>query len=357
MTSRPSLLPLVLCSLAALGCAKADTLTVKPGSPGAPELVPSPRLEQFAYKKILLLPYDGTVAVKGMDSAALTDQTGDYYTSKIEKGLLAQGFEVISPEIVARAKKSLGKGVSPAEKAMMMGKETQAHAVFIIQSIAIEPLVDYYAVEELETRPVDAAKVDQNLKNGQFFEKETKECVFRLGYYEVRLESKMIDVQTGNVLWVGSGRQTAIESLPESYVAKLDKECKAAEENFVFADRVAGEGHLAATFNGLVTRLLTPLKAGAHKGKKIVAEKKAPPKKAEPKKEPPKKEEPKKITAVVSTKKASVRAGPGKKNERLRFVSRKTKVTVTETMGEWSKVELQDGTKGWMHESTIIVNE
>ncbi|MBL4685837.1 MAG: SH3 domain-containing protein [Nannocystaceae bacterium] len=357
MTLRPVLLPLVLCSLAALGCSKGDTLTVKPGEVGAPEFVPSPQLEKFAYKKILLLPFDAEIAVEGIDSDAITKQSGPYYVSKIEKALLGLGFEVISPEIVARASKSLGKGVSTAEKAMMMGKETQAHAVFIVQSIIIEPLVDYYAVDELDTRAVPPAKVDQNLKNGQFFEKETKDCVYRLGYYEVRLEAKLIDVRSGNVLWVGSGRQTAIQSLPESYVAQLDKECKLEGENFVFTDRIAGEGHLAATFNDLVGQLLKPLKIEAHKGKAIATKKAKPKPKKEVAAKPPKKEEAKKVTAVVSTKRASVRAGPGKKNERLRFVSRKTKVVVLETMGEWNKVELQDGTKGWMHESTIIVND
>ena len=354
----PRTLPLALCMLVAPACGKADTLTVKPESPAPPELVPSPRLEERAYKKVLLLPFDGEVLIEGVESPALVERSGDYYTSKIEKALLGQGFEVISPEIVARAKKAVGKNASPAEKAMAMGKETKAHAVFIIQSIALEKVVDFYSVDELDTVQLDPAKVDQNLKNGEFFEKETKDCVYRLPYYAVRMETKLIDVETGNVLWVGSGRQTAIEALPESYVAKLDKDCKLVEENFVWDNRVGGEGHLAATFDGLVARLVKPLKTEAHKGKAIVAKK---PKKKEP--PPPKKEEPKpppepkKATAVVSSKKASVRAGPGKRNERLRYVSRKTKVTVLETMGEWNKVELQDGTKGWMHESTIIVNE
>lgn len=345
--------------LAASACGKADTLTVKPESPAPPELVPSPRLEELSYEKILLLPYDGEIIVEGVEAPALVERKGDYYTTKIEKALLAQGFEVISPEIVARAKKTAGKGATPAEKAMAMGKETKAHAVFIVQSIALEQVIDFYSVDELDTVRLDPAKVDQNLKNGEFFEKETKECVYRLPYYAVRMESKLIDVETGNVLWVGSGRQAATAALPESYVAKLDKDCKLVEENFVFSDRVSGEGHLAATFAGLVDRLVGPLKADALKGKKIVAKKpkkkEPPPKKEEPKPEP--EPEPKKVTAVVSTKKASVRAGPGKKNERLRYVSRKTKVTIVETMGEWSKVELQDGTAGWMHESTIIVNE
>ncbi len=350
---------LYLCTvLLALGCAKADTLTVKPSTPEDPELVPSPRLEEFAYKKILLLPYEGEVTIKDLEFTTLGDQDGAYYTSKLEKALLARGFEVISPEIVARITKSTkGAGkLSAVEKAMVMGKETKADAVFITQSIMLESVADFYSVDELDTLRVDPAKVKQDPKSEEYYQPETKDCVYRLPYYAVRLEGKLIDAKTGNVLWVGSGRQTAIDSLSESYVAKLGKKCELVEENFVFSDKLAGESQLAATFGGLVTRLLDPLKVAALKGKPIPEDKPAAkPKKKEP--PPPKPKAPAAKTAVVSKKKASVRSGPGKRNDRLRFVSRKTKVEVLETMGEWNKVKLQDGTVGWMHESSIIVNE
>ena len=253
-------LSLFLAAGVASGCAKADTLTVKPASPEPPELVPSPLLEKHAYEKILLLPFEGTVQHEGIDSPAIKNQSGEYFTAKFEKGLLAHGFEVISPEITARAKKAAGGGASAAEKAMQMGRETKAHAVFVIQSILVEQITDFYRVEELKSTKVDAAKVDQNLKNAQFIDKESEECVFRLPYYAVRMEAKLIDVQSGQVLWVGSGRYTALSSLPESYVAKLDKDCGLVEENFVFTDKLAGEGHFASTVSGLVTVLLDPLK-------------------------------------------------------------------------------------------------
>lgn len=344
-------------ALLAFGCGKADTLTVKPGSPEAPELMPSPRLEEFAYKKILLLPYEGEVAIKDIDADAVKEPSGAYYTGKVEKALLSQGFDVISPEIVARVSKSMkgGDKLSAAEKALVMGKETKADAVFVIQSIALEGVADFYSVEDMKSRKVEAAKVKQNLKDGSWYEPETKDCVYRLPYYVVRLEAKLIDAASGNVLWVGSGKQTAIDSLSESYVAKLDKHCEVVEENFVFKDQLAGEPQLSATFTKLSARLLEPMKKDALKGKAIPDDKPKVVKKKEP--EPPKVEAPKVQTAVVSAKKASLRAGPGNRNERMRYVSRKTKVEVTETMGEWHKVKLQDGAIGWLHESTILVNE
>jgi Bacterial SH3 domain len=339
----------------ALGCAKADTLTVKPGTPTALELLPSPRLEEFAYKKILLLPFEGEVTLEDTELPVLRQQDGSYYTNRLEKALLARGFEVISPEIVARVSKSVkdtGK-LSAVEKAMVMGKETKADAVFVVQSIVVVGIADFYAVDKLETVKLDPGKVEE--KKGQFYQPETKDCVYQLPYYAVQLEGKLIDATTGSVLWVGSGRQTVIDSLTESYVAKLGKkECELLEENFVFADKLAGEPQLSAVVTDLAGRLLDPLKTLAQKGKPLPVDK---PKAEKPKVEPPPPPQPAGKTAVVSQKKASLRAGPGNKNDRLRYVTRKTKVEVLETMGEWSKVQLQDGAVGWMHESTIIVEE
>ncbi len=355
MAPRPAVRGLLYLPVAllALGCAKADTLTVKPGTPTALELLPSARLEEFAYKKILLLPFEGEVTVKNVEFAVLKQQDGSYYTSKLEKALLARGFEVIAPEIVARASKSV-KGadkLSAVEKAMVMGKETRADAVFLIQSLTMEGVTDFYAVDKLESVEVEASKVTE--KKGQFYETETKDCVHRLPYYAVHMEAKLIDANSGSVLWVGSGRQTVIDSLTESYVAKLHKkDCELLEENFAFEAKLAAEPMLGATFTGLAERLLDPLKTVALKGKPLPVDK---PKVAEKPKEPP--PAPTAKTAVVSQKKASLRAGPGNKNDRLRYVTRKTKVEVLETMGEWSRVKLQDGAEGWMHESTIIVEE
>jgi len=343
------------------GCAKGSTLTVKPSTPAEMELIPASQLKKYVYKKILLLPIpEGTLqgtsqlsVVKGKDEA--------YYGAKMEKALLAQGFEVISPEIVARVEKNLrmSSKLSPAEKALVMGKETKADAVFLVQELAINSVSDFYSVEDLKTMKVDPSRVKAD-KKGRLYNQETEECIFQLPYYEIRFEGKLIDARSGNVLWVGSTRETVIDELDESWVAKLDKKCELTQENFVFGDYVAKEPTLDATFHGLLVRLLEPLKKDAHAGTPIPSDQPPPPKVVEkpaPPPPPPPPEEPKIPTAVVSAPKAVLRAGPGQRNDRIAYVTRKTKVEVLETMGEWSKVRLQNGAVGWIHESTIIMNE
>ncbi len=339
--------------MTATGCAKTSTLTVKPSTPQAAELLPADQLEAGVYKRLLLLPIENSVDVKDTDVAVLSEKSTSYYSAKLEKALLAQGFELISPEIVARAEKGIKGGkLSGAEKALILGKETKADAVFQVQELAVRGTVDYFTVEDLKTQPVDASRVKAD-KKGRLYHAETEQCVFKLPYYELRFEGKLIDARNGNVLWVGSGRQNVVDALEESWVAKLDKDCTLEKENFVFTDYVALESTLDSTFGSLVSRLLEPMKKSAMAGAPLVAETKPAPK-PEAKPEP----EPAKVkTATVSGKKASLRAGPGKRNQRIRIIPRKSKVEVLETMGEWIKVKTQDGSTGWMHDSVIIVNE
>lgn len=338
------------------GCGKTGTLSVKPSDPETAEILASDGLKQYIYKKILLLPIEPKALQRGSQLAIIKSKEVDYYTAKVEKALLAQGFEIISSEIVARAEKSLGsnaKNLSAAQKAMTMGKETKADAVFIVQSVSAETVQDYYTVEKLKTAKVDAARVKTDRK-GRLYHEETEACVFHLPYYEVRFEGKLIDAKSGNVLWVGTTRQDVIDELQESWVAKLDKKCRMDEQNFVFSDYVRQESTLDATVSSLLSRVFAPLKQAAFAGEPFPAPKPKVTPKPEPKSEPKPEPEPPKPMAFVSAKTAWMRTGPGSRNDRLMRVTRKTKVEIIETMGEWSKVKLQNGTEGWLHESTII---
>lgn len=346
-------LPFVIGTLAA--CGKTSTLTVKPGDSTPPELLPSEQLEKHVYKKILVLPIEKDVEIEDTTIQALRDKKPEYYSTRLEKALLSQGFEVIASEIVARAQKGINSKLSAAEKALLMGKETKADAVFIVQSMKISGATDYFTVADLKTEKIPPNRVKAD-KKGRLYHEETEKCIFRLPYYQMEFEGKLIDARSGGVLWVGSTKHTVIDALDESWVAKLDKDCGLVDENFSFGQYVAGEAALASTYDGLLAELLPPLKKSALSGTPLVYEEDKPkPKPAPP---PPKEEEPPKVpTAVVSAKKAALRAGPGSRNERMGYVTRKTKVEVLETMGSWSKVKLQDGRQGWLHESTFIVNE
>jgi hypothetical protein len=349
-------LPLIAGAIVA--CGKTSTLTVKPGGETPPELLPAEQLEAHIYKKILVLPIEAEIEIKDSTIKVLRDKDAEYYSTKLEKALLSQGFEVISSEIVGRAQKGINSKLSTGEKALLMGKETKADAVFIVQSMTISGTTDYFTVQDLQTKQIEPNLVKTD-KKGRLYHEETEQCIFRLPYYVLRFEAKLIDARNGNVLWVGTGTETVVDALDESWVAKLDKDCGLVNENFSFGQYVGGEAALASTYDGLLAQLLPPLKKSAFAGTPLVYEedKPKPKPKPPPPKEEPKPEPPKVATAVVSAKKAALRAGPGSRNERMGYVTRKTKVEIMETMGSWSKVKLQDGRQGWLHDSTYIVNE
>jgi len=338
------------------GCGSTSTLTIRPTTPATAELVPTPALEAHVYRRVLVLPPDKDVVVdESVEPAIVRDKNTNYYVSKVEKSLLSQGFEVIAPEIVARAAKGATKH-SAAERALIMGKETRADAVLMIQSIRVVGGEKFFHIEDLsEVEPGLRAEDD-----GMPIHRTTGLCLYRLPYYEIRLEGRMIDVRSGDVLWVGSGRETTLDTLTESWTAKLDEDCGVEEQGpFIYGDEFETEGTLDRTVSALVKRMISPMKKAALAGAPLdppPQEPTPPPVVVEKEEVPPKVEEPPAAKlAVVSSDRAWLRDAPNNRGKRMTQVPRKAKVEIQETMGVWYKVKVQDGTVGWMHESTIII--
>jgi hypothetical protein len=354
MHVRSDFLPFVTLCVALLGagCGSNLTLTVHPTTPAAVELVPSPQLREQAYKKILLLPPESAVQVEKVESKIVQAKDAGYYTSLLEKSLLGQGFEVISAEVTARAG-AAAAGKNAMEKAIMLGKQTKADAVLLLQNVAAHGAARYFDISAMPATEVEVARVKFDEDDGTPWHAETEACLYRLPFYELRVEAKLIDTRSGTVLWVGSGRQTSTDVIKESWVADMDDNCEVKGQNFIYAAYIDSEDTLQKTATTLIQRLIEPLKKDAFSGKAIVDELPPPP----PPPPPPVVEAaPVKKMAVVSAK-GSLREGADNKSKKMMVVPRKTKVEIVETMGEWHKVKVQDGTQGWMHESTLILEE
>lgn len=331
--------------LVAVGCGSSLSLTVRPGTAAPPELIPAAPLSKHVYRKILVLPPE-SVDVKDLAVPVVDEMGPDYYTGLVEKVLLAEGFEVISSEIVARAG---GKaGMSAVEKAMVLGKQTQAHAVLVMQKLSVRGHTNYYQVRDMATMQIDAARV--KMDDGEPIDADTEECLHSVPYYEVRMEAKLLDARNGTVLWVASGAQSTIEVIKDDWVAEVNDDCEILSQNFIYADFMMEESTLALVVRTLLDRVVKPLSGPAFAGTPLDP---PAPKVVAPKPPPA----PTKKMAVVSTKRASLRTGPGRRKKRVMRVPRKAKVEVIETMGEWHKVKVQDGTTGWMHEDAIILDD
>jgi hypothetical protein len=350
----------VLClALSLSACGAANTLVLRPTTPAPVEAVPTAQLESTIYKRLLLLPPEKGVSVAAdVDVTLARERDGAHYMGRLEKYFLGQGFEVVSQEIVARLGRKAQAGSSAAARALMMGKETHADAVLMVQSLSVHGGEKFFHIEDL-------SEVEPGLRvedDGEYRHRETEECLFRLPYYELRIEAKMIDVRSGDVLWVGSARETTIDALEESWTAKLDDDCGIEEQSpFIYRDQLHAEETFDRTVAQLYERTFGGLKRSALAGKPRerepakVAEPAPPPPPPPP---PPKVEEPPPAPApkmaVVSSNQGVLRVGPDKRDKKVRVVPRKAKVEVLETMGTWHKVKVQDGTVGWMHEGSLI---
>lgn len=333
-------------SLVSIGCASSELLNVERTTPAKIDHVLAPTLSANAYQRILVLPPEQQVRVaKHVLPKVVQKKRVDYYVSKIERELISSGFQVVAPEVIGRSKKS--KGRSAVARALAMGKKTHSHAVLIIKKIRVVADAHYYHGEDLALVEEEDRNTDDD---GNYIHRETEECLYKLPYYALVMEGKLIDVTSGDLLWMGTARSTTLDTLKETWTAELDDDCELqAQGPFIYNEELASEQVLERTTAGLIDQLLEPMKRLALVGDPI---------RTAPKKE--EKAKPAKLLAriaVVSRSRAPLRGTPSRRGRRIRRVPRKTKVEITESMGEWHKVKIQDGSVGWMHERSIIMSE
>ena len=177
-----------LTALLLVGCGSSLQLTVRPSQPAPLEAVVSPRLSEHAFKKVLLLPPQDGFDMAAARVAVVREKPIGFYTAKIEKLLLAKGFEVISPEIVARADSEVkGTKLSSAEKAMVLGQKTKADAVLILQVLAAANGARFFQVdEEGGTQEIPETKVRRDEDEDYPLHEETEHCLHEVPYYELR---------------------------------------------------------------------------------------------------------------------------------------------------------------------------
>jgi len=350
-----ALLVTIGCFFLISACGSEAVLNLRTGKPDPVKLEPTLQLKKFAYKTVTIVPAYKSVELKDVKLDAVRDKEADFYETELEKVLVRYGLKVLSSDIVAGAKSPSSSGkASDAKKLLTIGAKTKADAILLIQKVEVRGLSKYYVLQEGLVTEVEPGMV--RVDDGEYYHAETEECLYPIPYYEVRIDAKAVDAATADVLWYGSGRESSIDVAPKDWVGKLEDNCELLSENYIYGDYLNNETTLETVVTTLAKRMLTPFAKDAADGEPIVRKvKKA--KVEPPPPEPEPEPTPKIKTAVVSAQRATLRNGPTKRSGRKMRVPRKAKLEVLEEMGEWFKVKVQDGTVGWLHESTIIVNE
>jgi hypothetical protein len=361
------------------GCGSLTTLTVRPTQAAEPTLVPAPRLSERKYKRLLIVPPEEGISVsERVESPAPSEKDVRFYTGEVEKILLAKGFEVVSSEIVARARTAAQTGkYSFAERALVMGRGTQADAVMSLQKLTVEEGEKFYhIVDKREVAPAERVQDD----DGRYYHRETKKCLYRLPFFKVSVAAKLIDVQGGDVLWVGEGVETSLDTLPKSWVAQVDSDCQVREQvPFNYHEYFTSQETYERVVKDLLMRLFEPLRvralapqaalvplpaasAPAASAPAASAPAAAPAAVAAPaaisiSQPQTSRAVPGKIpTATISSGRAILRDLPQHDGLRINLVPRRTRVEVLQSSGEWHKIKLEDGTVGWMHDDSLLLD-
>ena len=272
---------------------------------------------------------------------------------------------MVSSEIVARVRTTGQSGKqSFAERALVMGRGTQADAVMSLQKLSVEEGEKFFhIVDKREVAPAERVQDD----DGRYYHRETGKCLYRLPFYRIDVAVKLIDVQGGDVLWVGEGVETSLDTLPKSWVAQLDNDCQVREQvPFNYRDYFTAEGTYESTVKDLLMRLFEPLRVRALAPQTPMIPAAAPESGAPSGPAPPLSLTPaaaqltqspgKAPTATISSGRAILRDLPQHDGLRINLVPRRTRVEVLQSSGEWHKIKLEDGTTGWMHDDSLLLD-
>jgi hypothetical protein len=259
------LLPILLIILPFFGCTFAKGEIVITRLPKAEvQATKSPKFDQANYRSILVILPDAynrenTVMAGGNESPppkekradepkqgpdiphpSLTlsrSQDYDYVVNQAEHYLLQQNFNIISRDVIARidevespryGKKSYLAQLSPTQLALLLGQRTNADAILVISNVGAWPMTSYYMFDDhawsFQSRPMPQ-------------DSEGTWIVFYL--WEVTMEAKLIDIRSGEVVWMGNGRFNSRNLFDEDWsgvVRVRGSEVKTISENFRIED-------------------------------------------------------------------------------------------------------------------------
>jgi hypothetical protein len=146
-------------------------------------------------------------------------QDYDFVINEAERYLLQCGFNIISRDIIAKidelestryGTKSYMTPQSPTEKALLLGQKTNADAMLVISHLGAWPSENYFVFDNKKwsfqnrPKPQDAEGIWVSYP-----------------LWEVSMEAKLIDIKTGQVVWMGSGRHHSRSLFPTDWQGVL----------------------------------------------------------------------------------------------------------------------------------------
>ena len=232
-----------------VGCAAPLQLTVQQLQMPTPEVTLAQSFKEKRYKSILIVPPEEQEV--GGTKKLIGSQTYNFFLSQIERMLIQAGFRVISQDIVARIENRLqikktdtstGSTYTRSEKAMVMGKETNADALLVINTLDLKETTASYIENEVRNGMREATDIEVPQATAQ------GRCSIVLLFKRFHFESKLIDVHSGDVLWIGGGTMDTPHLIPQNWTASLkriNRSCIIGAQNFDLTSYLADQNALS----------------------------------------------------------------------------------------------------------------
>ncbi|MCB9558075.1 MAG: hypothetical protein H6707_18315 [Deltaproteobacteria bacterium] len=141
--------------------------------------------------------------------------------SHVEKTLLQRGFELISGAIVSRVENRLKKNETRekwdrTEKALLLGKETGADAIFEVRSVYVDVVTRAFIKGD-----GDAEYVERPLAYARSqISQDSSMRMVQVPVWKASVELRIINMD-GKVLWSGTKSISTTDIMPEDWHAKV----------------------------------------------------------------------------------------------------------------------------------------
>ncbi|MCZ7585882.1 MAG: DUF799 domain-containing protein [Deltaproteobacteria bacterium] len=128
----------------------------------------------------------------------------DFIVNEAERCLLENGFQIISQDVISKIdtvtskrfrKESHTVRYTAPETALLLGKKTNADALLVLSHVGAWPSEQYFLFDDDEWK-FKARPMPQDAEG----------LWITYPLWEVTLEAKLVDIKTGEIVWMGSGR-------------------------------------------------------------------------------------------------------------------------------------------------------
>ncbi len=180
-------------------------------------------------------------------AATVTKESYSKAVTRIEQRLQEQGYSLISGAIVSRIENQLGKSKTRevwdrTEKALLLGKETGADAIFEVRTLYIDQksrdFLKEFRTKEFREKPRGTVqKAITEWRRGQkpgniwlfipifgwayYYVYNDPPSSYELPVWEANVSARMIDLDA-NVIWSGSKTVRSTDIMPHDWRASLD---------------------------------------------------------------------------------------------------------------------------------------